>query len=671
MSCNPEKDPRYDVVLRDHLCSGVGDSLPLMLVEQGSLAQTTGMIAAFGGQLSSGDRETLTLEQFTTRTQSDFSGGMGQYEAKGATNRYHQGVIDSRFAGHLISPPKRNVVALPGVVGFFTLYGNNLLCATYGEVMRWNELTKAWEQVAAFTGGTITGMQVFNKRLWVAVGSVVKRVTADWGFVFEDVINVTAKHLLVYNGYLYLLGGEGQLVYTNGTDWSDILKVGDGSTQLNALVGFRNEIVVIGARGMWSVTADIVYQIHDWRDMEYETAGKGARVWAGDACLYIPLRGGLWRWDGSVLRHVSGMLEQEMPSAQRGMISAVIGTHEHLYVAVDAGPTGTSGVYGMDTEGEWHCVQLATASGQAITALGMDMLTSTGLRLWWVQGYYTVHVYLPERWTDIGAGFGFDWESDGYVITSTIGSDARWIDKDIDGVWLHVDNLENGKRWVEVWAEYDKSGIWVNLGVMDESPYGYIRLCQPYFAPKSVRSFDANTGEVTLYQNTAYDLTPGAFVLIGGEHAQVKEVTLENRFTLARFMNCPPADGMAVTGSRPVAREVRLKLALKLTNSAGNCPIVRSVALKFQDRLIEYRRFTLNVKVQSGMDDRQGGRYPYDAETLRGKLNTWVARSTPFELLDVTGRAYVVKVTSVNESQYSNGNSMMTIGLMQVQPSCS
>ena len=667
MSCDPEKDPRYDVVLRDHLCSGTGASLPLLLVEQGSLGQTTGMIAAFGGQLSAGDRETLTLEQFTTRTQSDFSGGMGQYEAKGATNRYHQGVCDSRFAGHLISPPKRNAVTRAGAQGFFTIYGSDLICAGYSTLYKWNGT--GWDLLAVL-GGEITGVQVFNKRLWVAVGGAVKRATSDWGDVFEDVINVAATHLLVYNGYLYLLGSAGQLVYTNGTDWSDILKVGDGSTPLNALVGFRNEIIVIGARGMWSMNADIVYQIHDWRDMEYANAGKGARVWAGDACLYVPLRSGLWRWDGSVLRHVSADLEQELPAAQRGVISAIIGTHEHLYVAVNAGDSGISGVYGMDAQGEWHCVQLATVSGQGITALGIDMLTSTGLRLWWVQSYWIVHVYLPERWTDIGAGFGYDWESDGYVITSTIGSDARWIDKDIDGVWLHVDNLENGKRWVEVWAEYDKSGIWVNLGVMDESPYGYIRLCQPYFAPKTVRSFDAGTGEVMLYQNTAYDLTPGAFVLIGNEHAQVKQVTLENRFTLARFMNCPPTDGMAVTGSRPVAREVRLKLVLKLANSTGSCPIVRSVALKFQDRLIEYRRFTLNVKIQNGMEDRQGGRYPFDAATLRGMLNVWVARATPFELLDVTGKAYVVKVTSVNESQYSNGNSVMTIGLTQVQPSC-
>lgn len=665
--CAPEKDTRYDVILRDYVCGGgYTEELPLLLAEQGALGQTTGMIPAFGGQLSSGDRENLTLEQFTTRTQSDFSGGMGQYEAKGPTNRYHQGVIDSRFPGHLISPPKRTVVNAPGD-GKFLVYGQYFYLVGSTALFVWNVLIHGWTLVVDFAS-PIQSAQVFNKRLWVAVGSTVKRATTDWGVGFEDVIGVTAKHLLVYNGYIYLLGAGGQLIYTNGTEWSEQLQVGDGTASMNALVGFRNEIVVVGSRGMWSMTADIVYQIHDWRDMEYGQAGIGAKVWAGDGRMYIPIRGGLWRWDGSALQQVSQGLEQELPANQRGTISGIAGTHEHLYVAVNA-LSGQSGVYAMDGQGEWHCVQLASAISRPITTLGFTAASGL-LTLWWMEGTQgkTVYCNIAERWTDIGAGYDLDWESDGFVILSAIGSDVRWIDKDIDGVWLHVDNLEADKRWVEVWAEYEKNGIWVQLGVMDESPYGFIRLCQPVMAKKTVAS--VADGVIHTTQNTCYDMTPGGFVRIGNEVAQVKSVEFESAFRVARYMTCPAQAGMEVVASRPVAREVRLKLVLKVANSPGSCPIVRSVALKYQDRLMEFRRFTLNVLVKDGLENRQGGRYLYDAKTLREKLYAWTQRATPFVLVDVTGRAYVVKVTSVNESQYSGDSSVITMGLMQVEQSC-
>jgi len=221
--CAPEKDPRYDVLFRDYVCGGgFTDELPLLLAEQGALGQTTGMIPAFGGQLSSGDRENLTLEQFTTRTQSDFSGGMGYDEAKGPTNRYHRGVADSRFPGRLISPPKRTVTTAPDA-GKFLVYGEYLFLVGSTALFAWNATINGWTLVVDFAS-PIQSAQVFNKRLWVALGSTVKRATTDWGLGFEDVIGITTKHLLVYNGYIYLLGA-GEMVLDDalrGVSWRSV-----------------------------------------------------------------------------------------------------------------------------------------------------------------------------------------------------------------------------------------------------------------------------------------------------------------------------------------------------------------------------------------------------------------------------------------------------------------
>ena len=82
------------------------EELGLMLSEGGGLGYNTALSSPFGGKLSQGDYKEADLAAWTVRTQNDWRGGLGQEYAYAATNRYDEGLIDTRFMNMAILPPR-------------------------------------------------------------------------------------------------------------------------------------------------------------------------------------------------------------------------------------------------------------------------------------------------------------------------------------------------------------------------------------------------------------------------------------------------------------------------------------------------------------------------------------------------------------------------------------
>jgi len=673
-------DSRYDVIFRevirdDSLCDLSKGDLPLMLVNSGGLGYSEGMVSPYGARLSQGDMTDADVSQFTNRTQHDWSGGRGQLDSHGATNRFLDGVADTRFKGRAISAPKRQVFGTPSgtsevVEVNVTRAGNVLVCANGNKLMWWNGSTQGWEVIGTMPA-PITDLAMFAGKLYVAMGTGVamKRSAADYDlFDFEDTAE-KADLLLAYNGYLYTLTKSGVLNYTNGATWNGQIYIDTIANTLTQIVGFRNEVIIIGERGMWSLSANIVYQVASYDQLASDTNGRNAITWVADGRLYLPLRAGLYAWDGAGIQAVGPELEECLPVPQRGVVSAMAGTQRFLYVSVDAardGGNGISGIYVMGRDGSWHTLALG-AAGKSIRAMGIDTLNELP-RLWWFENGTPCCMYISDDLADVDKA-GFVYENESEVASSWIGSELRWIRKDIDRVLLHADNLSADGRTVEIYLEFDRSGIWRLAGYADESGYSYIPISAPALTAKTWGTVNGQ-GVVTLASGNTNDMPAGTFIRIGTEIVQVGQIINSTQFKTAHWMPVLPAQGTAIVGSRPVFYEMRYKAVLK-TNDENTPIILRGLTARYQDFLLELKRFNLQARAQAGMTDRDGGEYPYAPQELRAKLKEWIYRATPFEMIAPTGEKYLVKAGSLNESGFTRRegglDSVITLSLWQTQ----
>lgn len=531
----------------------------------------------------------------------------------------------------------------------FARYAGSWYCGAGDTVYVWNDGTKVWDVSDAQAGDDITAVEVWGGFLWVArdTAYVLRRYN---GISWADAPgSVYARWLRAGGGYLHRAvypptGSE--LSYTaNGTDWSSGISVGAGDYVVLEMAWYRDMLVCATAVGLWGISAELAYPLLDWSSQEDDTNGKGMVAWGRTGCLYIPLRYGLYRWNGDTMVAVGPEQGTGLPAGRAGKIAHIVGTGNWLFVAVDAGASGKSSILAYNGMGGWHELQRAEQTGQRIQAIGFETVHSPS-RLWLGMDKQTRYLMLPDYSDNPYQWSGYEFNPSGELEGSWLGGELLEVVKDLYEVVIRGEGIGSAQP-VTVFYEVDRSGLWTNLGEVTESPREALEFTASSFATKTVGSGSTKT-VVELGSGDTSDLEEGDWCRIDGEVRQVESITDSDTFVLATALEDTPSSGDVVYPSKPAGREFRLKLVLETEDKTAT-PRIKAVFLRYQNNVLDRFVYALQVRVEDGMTDLAGNPYPHTAADLRVLLDGWATRATAFTLYDQDGVAHTVKVTSVGE----------------------
>lgn len=499
----------------------------------------------------------------------------------------------------------------------------------------------------------VTALQPFAGKLYAALGdSDDMAESADGNTWTATTGSRRYTFLRAFGGYLYCMkatGGVNALAYSDGTTWVTNLTVATADQSMTGLAGFNNELIVLGARSMFSLSSAFVYQIFDYANEEDADNGRNALVWMVDGRLYVPVRNGLNAYDGVKMDAVGPDQDEGLPAGEQGRIAAMCGSKTWLFASVDGGANGMSGIYAYNGSG-WHCLAKATTTGRRIRAVGIETVTSPRgyARLWWFEDSTPYYVEFPNVADNPYQFAGVRFAGSGFVTSSWFGGELALIQKDFNAIAVWSDGC-SANQTVQVYYEVDQSGIWNLAGTVTVSPYQEFTLGAPTMANKTAGT-GCTTTTINLGSGLTTDMATGRFVRIGAQVAQVKTIVSATQFTLALPLPAAPAAGTNIVTSGPAGRQIRYRLVLNTTDETKT-PKVNRVSIRTMGAVLAKARITLSPRIEDGMRLRTGAdQYPLTAAALRTKLYEWVRRSKPFIMVDMFGQNWAVKITGQSES---------------------
>ena len=537
---------------------------------------------------------------------------------------------------------------LDGAPVGFGRYDGKWYCAAGDAVYEWDEAAKAWDVSDEKSGDDVTALEVWGGYLWAARGSAgnVRRYNGTaWANAPGPVEGTLLK---AGGGYLHRTGtgsNDHKVYYTvNGTDWTEI-EVGSGDYGITGMAWYRDMLVVSNAVRLYGTAADLAYPLLDWSTQEETDNGKGMSVWGKTGCLYIPLRFGLYRYNGDTMVAVGPEQGMGLPAERAGRIVGLVGTGNWLLAAVDAGASGYSSVMCYNGMGGWHELQRCEQEKQRIQALGFETIHSPN-RLWFGMSRQTRYLMLPD-YTDNPWGWsGYEFNVSGEIELSWMGGELLEVVKDLREVVVRGEGM-GADQLADVYYEVDRSGQWMYLGRVTESPRQALAFEASEFAAKVVGEGSTRTTIELAAGSTTEDMAGGDWVRVNGEVAQVASIT-DDTFVLGMALEAAPESGDVVYGSRPAGREFRLKLVLATTDKTAT-PKVKAIFVRYQNNVLDRFVYALRVRVEDGLSDLAGNPYPHTAADLRVLLDGWCKRICPFVLYDPDGVGHMVKVTGAGE----------------------
>jgi len=563
-------------------------------------------------------------------------------------------------------------------------------CAAYDTVYCWNTATSVWDVSETVAAQTVTALLTWGTYLWAARGAnTMRRMTtaSSWG---NSPGSVQAQLLAEYQGYLYrtLPSAPSTMYYTSdGTAWSAAIAVGPGDWAVTGMAGFRDELALANAVGLWLQSVDWAYQVLSWLSQERATNGAGMVSWPKTNELLVAVGHGLYRWTGSTMVACGPDTGSGLPADRAGVVAALCPTTNWLYAAIDAGASGYSSVMAY-TGGGWHEIYTSYVSGDRIRALGYETLSSPP-RLWWGEGSVMKYAELPDYGDNPYSWTGLTFRSGGTIWLSSWGSELAQVVKDWRAVTVHVENCA-ATRTVQVFYDVDRADLWRPLGtIADTKRVHTLPFPATVFASKVVGTgsttttieIDTALGPTTSDMNAGdwvrvhYEprLVAGDWVHINDDIRQVSSVTDSNTFVLALALSAAPVAGDGVHASSPAGHEIRLALVLSTLDDAET-PKVMGVVLYCDANVTDRWEWTLAVRCEDKMTCLDGSSYvPANAAVLEAAINEWITRKTPFTLHDIRGMQYTVKVSNAVESQAVRRNespagydSVIRLGLVEV-----
>lgn len=538
-------------------------------------------------------------------------------------------------------------------------------------IYKFDKTTQAWVQQASLSAGAdVTAMAEHAGKLYVARGDSTDMQSSADGVTWAAVTNRKYTYLLNYNKYLYALkaaAGANALGYFSGDTsvWADIT-FGTSAIVMTWLVGYVDSVLLFSTTGMYELSSSYVVQTLDWSQQRNIGNGKGSLVWGADNQLYIPIRNSLNAYNGSGMTSVGLDQDEGLPSGQQGPVAMMSWTVSWLFAVIDAGVSGTSGVYAKVAGGGWHCVALADVAGQRSTVVAIESVTdAAGLpRLWFNEAGAMYYVPMPDLSDNPYTYTGSQYQNYGWIEGSWWLGELSGIDKDFQSVIIRSEGC-NTSQTIEVQLGFDRSGQWWPVGTVTRSPMQEFVLSAALMANKITASGCTDTQIVVDETSTLSDLSAGSFIRIGREVRQVISVDSETQFTLNRPLeDGAPTAGELVISSRPAGREVCYRLVLRTTDPTKT-PKLLSTSIRYMEQLIDKAKITLSIAVGSCEGWRSGATSSISGAQLYEQLVEYGRRLTPFWLIGPDGLTHRVKnagsMTWSNVTRTSEPNQARTV----------
>jgi hypothetical protein len=567
-----------------------------------------------------------------------------------------------------------DITNLIGTVSCFAQFGGRMYVGAGKGIYEWDNTNKYWVASKTDFANNVSDMAVFAGVLWVAhsEGNVWTFNRDSATTTWTEKSDVTASFLSVYKGYLYrtTYGADNAVIYTaDGTTWSSSYwKVGNSGRleRMRRPAGYNYDIYVPTTHGLYQIgpeseQGDLVDQVKSWASQSSTSNGYGARSWAKDGKLYIPLKGSLLSYSEGLLDSIGPDQDAGLPSGRQGDILETISLTNWLVAIVSAGANGTSSVLAYNGIG-WHELARCPGSGYTCQAIGYDTTVSPN-RLWFGYGWRTAYVELPDQTDNPYLYSTSVYRSDGYVITPWVNFGLLGTEKDFGQFGMQYSLPTGGTISVEY--EVDRSGLWTPLFTLTGAAavgnvYTYDFPFSTVLAPATdIPVTAAGCTANVLKLNTAVYLETYDWLRINGEVRQMLSYDSDTQITLARPLSSAPAAGVYCYPSRACGAEIRFRINLSTTNTAVT-PLLKAWWLKAMPMLSDKLAGRFTCDIYDGQVDKAGNIITPDAATRVAQLYSFANRPTPIDLIDARGTSRRVKITAITETQ--NGPVEGTIG---------
>lgn len=552
---------------------------------------------------------------------------------------------------------------LAGDITAIARFGDSMYCGGGNTVYKWNEAVQLWEVVDTAGSGatTVTDLEVWGGYLWAARGEGSDLRRSSDGSNWSAVTGRTATSLQAGGGYLNYsgAGANSHIVYytADGTNWAVMGACGPGDYPVRGLAWYRDMLFAATDTRLWCLSLEAMpYPVLDWSAQEHEYNGRGMTAWSKTNCLYIPLRYGLYRWNGDTMVAEGPERGTGLPEKRAGHIVDLCPTNNWLYTAINAGSGNISSVLCYDGQGGWHEIVRHEDLPEPVRCLAFSTL-ETPSRLWYGIGGETRFVHMPDRGDNPFQWEYFDFQPNGRLITSWFGGDLLEVVKDFHEVVLRSEALDY-RRWVDVYLQVDRHEVdgeplWVYWGEFARSPrmalqWGAAGHHIPAWRQKVI---DSHTTRVVLFiEESTAGMRVGDFVEINGEYSQIIRVT-DLSVRLGTPLTNAPAPGDIVRACPPAGREFRLALDMRSRDPGPfvrETPKIGAYMIRYQNNVLDRHLWTIQINCRADKD-LSGAAYPMTSADLRVELDRWAKRKTPFTLVDPDGRCHTVKVSAAGE----------------------
>lgn len=566
---------------------------------------------------------------------------------------------------------KINAYELVDNVTHFAVYDGDLYAAAGTTVYEWLPASQIFNAVRTVAGATITSLESWAGYLWVAYGNDANAFKFD-GTNWTD----TGETITLFygaRGYLHVSGA--------GTDAHKVSYLTDptGSATLLATVGassdtpitgmawLRDYLVVATSEALWACYAEgYPYVITRWRGQESERNGVGMTSWSKDGAVFIPLKYGLYRYDGdNVTPADPNLRDWGLPEDQQGIVKDLLPTTNWLYVVIDGlGEDLRSSILAYDGLDAWHEI-FVSEPGERIQTIGWNGSAGPN-ELWFGLDDDCRYFKLPDR-TDNPYRWNTHSEDElkfnpsGTLITGWVGSELIETIKDFHEVVILSRDLYEPRTSRETQIEVlyqidnaerpDGSPLWRTLGSIDQGTRNILRFEPAAWGAKEIYPSGVSRGILFLHADeSADDIEIGDCFTINGEVGQIVNI-VGSMLLLNQPLEEFPETGDIIESSYPVGRVIRLAVKLyKSTAGQYATPVLDAILLRYQYNVLDRFVFDLQVAVDQGGHKMTGNvGMELDAADLRVALDKWAEKRTPFILHDPDGREFTVKPTMASE----------------------
>lgn len=373
----------------------------------------------------------------------------------------------------------------------------------------WETGSPSGPHPARAIGGTAVSCSIYNGRLvvWYTSGYTHYDGATTWADVAT-----AGTHGLVFDGQLVAVDATGQI--KKATDittptWTNVARIYDETpTAIFVYVDGNGDpqphvATVKGLHLVKFVDSKVLPLQVRFSDSHADN-GRGSGIWNTE--LMIPKGGSVRKYVASnrfaQVTEIGPNTGDGMPQAKVGRVVDLELTMEHMMLAaVDAGASGTSGVYMWRGSG-WHTLVEASTSGASIRCVGFSNLTTVP-RLYFSEG--TAIWYIP--WYDTSSNpiqtpTAGPFRATGYLVTPWFGAaEIRNLAVDIRALCRAITSVET-ISFDAAYNDDDREAAWNAIGSVTRNSINSITF------PNKAQPFRTIRIRVTLNRGSTNTLTP-------------------------------------------------------------------------------------------------------------------------------------------------------------------